>query len=74
MFKKKRIKYALKFGKLEHKCGRLLGSLILFSIISVYFKIKIFAIILLILTLVCWIIYLLSHTLEKKLYPNNFRF
>jgi len=74
MFKKIRIKWALKFGKLEHMCGRFLGILIILALIAVYFKIEIMAIILLILILICWIIYIISHILEKKLYPYNFRF
>lgn len=88
--RKNRIKLALRFGRLEHICGRLVGLLILIDIFLYYFwwvypsipqytigylgiPITYILLISLIATFVIWFVYLISHTLEKKLYPGNFR-
>jgi len=70
---KKRISYASRFGKSEHFFGRLMGLLSFASIIWCYFGFP-YLMYLLIATFVSWGIYLISHTLEKKLYPARFRF
>ena len=70
---KKRIKYALKAGRLEHFSGRLLGFMLLITIAFQYFNIG-YILGLLIADFAIWFTYLLSHTIEKKLYPRNFRF
>jgi len=70
---KKRIYYASRFGKSEHFFGRLMGMLSFASIIWCYFGFP-YLIYLLVATFVSWGIYLISHTLEKKLYPARFRF
>ena len=69
--KRKRIKYAFKFGKLEHKAGRLLGLyLFICSLISyVYLDRYIFW--MFAVGFVIWLIYILSHTFEKKLFGNH---
>ena len=71
---KNRIKYALKFGKMEHFSGRFLGVLILLTIVLEYFKLYEITFYLLIFDFCIWMLYLFSHTFEKKLYPRNFRF
>lgn len=74
MFERTRRKYALKFGKLEHKSARLLGITIIITLIAIYFKIKQeYIIYLALINLFLWVVYLMSHKVEKKLYPNNFR-
>lgn len=70
---KNRIKYALKFGKLEHVSGRILGALLFLTIICEYVKLP-ETIYLLLLDFIVWCLYLFGHTIEKKLYPHNFRF
>lgn len=69
--KKKRIKYAFKFGKLEHKAGRFLGLyLFILSIISYfYFSLALFAVIS--FGFLIWLVYILSHTFEKKLFGTH---
>ena len=81
LFRNLRIKIASKFGKIEHKAGRLLGLLIFLDLILLcYITIKYGGLylhwvdtlfILLILTFLCWIIYITSHTLEKKIYGKH---
>lgn len=68
-----RIKIAGKFGKLEHRAGRLTGLLILICIIFEYFKLP-YRLIVLTATFFMWLIYLISHTLEKKFYGPGLRF
>jgi hypothetical protein len=68
-----RIRWAARCGKLEHKSGRLLGLLIAADILDYYYFDK-WMLYLLGATFVCWLTYLVAHTLEKKLYTSNFRF
>ena len=74
MLTKTRIKWASKCGKLEHKCGRYL----FFPIVAMpawgYYKNDFVAMCIGIVAFVFWFLYLFAHTLEKKLYPHNFRF
>ncbi|MFW6283207.1 MAG: hypothetical protein ACOC1P_04115 [Minisyncoccales bacterium] len=70
IIKRKRIKYAFKFGKLEHKFGRYIGLMIFFTFLENYFYgeyTKYF----LIITFITWIIYLSSHHLEKACFGNH---
>lgn len=60
----KRVKYASKFGKIEHKAGRLIAIPI---IISFFHPSKLISLI----TFFIWIIYLTSHTIEKKIYGKH---
>lgn len=69
MFRKSRIKYASKFGKLEHAFGRYM--MIPYFTIYLYNKnclndkyLTLFSII----GILFWLTYLLSHNLEKRLY------
>ena len=71
--KRKRIKYALKFGKMEHKSSRLGILVLILAIIAQYNHYHSWALYLTITTLILFIIYLVSHRIEKKLYPSNFR-
>jgi len=70
MFRKKRIKWAFKCGKSEHRAGRLLGLCILINIALEYFQIS-YRIYGLIFTFLVWLKYILSHTLEKKLFGKH---
>lgn len=72
MFERTRIRYALKFGKLEHLFGRLIGLAFIILIILQYYHVNIM--IGLWAGLIIWLVYLLSHKIEKRLYPRNFRF
>ncbi len=70
MFEKFRIRTALKFGKMEHKFGRVIAVPIIISIIwnlkqKDYTNVGVSTV-----TLICWIIYLVSHTMEKRFYGN----
>ena len=69
MFKRIRIKYASKFGRIEHKAGRIIAIPILIGLIlnrKDITNLVVFSI-----TLVIWAIYLFSHTLEKKIYGKH---
>ena len=74
MFYKKRIKYAAKFGKLEHKAGRIIVIPILLNILYCYTKKCYVGFTIALVTFMLWATYLIAHTIEKKLYPNRFRF
>lgn len=65
--RKKRIKYAFKFGKLEHKAGRLLGLYLFVCCCVSYFTPK-YAFFYFSGAFIIWLIYILSHTFEKKLF------
>ena len=71
---KKRVYYASKCGRCEHTSGRLVGVLLIVTFFIEYFDLKIYEIslslILIILTFVIWLIYLVSHLLEKTLYSS----
>ena len=70
MFRKTRIKWAFRFGRLEHKAGRVLGLyLFICSLVSYfYFKEVVY---MFIVGFIIWIVYILSHTLEKKCFGNH---
>jgi len=69
MFRRIRIKYAFKFGKLEHFFGRLLGlTLFLNCVYLVLFFDNKFLQIFSIINFLIWLGYILSHTTEKKLF------
>lgn len=69
-FIKKRIYFASQFGKLEHKTGRLLGLLIIITFIVELLNLR-YTLYFIIACFVCWLIYLVSHTLEKLTYGNH---
>ncbi len=70
----KRIKWACKFGKLEHNSSRL-GILVLMIAIVLHLNgYDDIALYLSLVTFILFLIYLISHKIEKKLYPGNFRF
>ena len=71
MFRKKRIKYAFKFGKIEHKAGRLLGLYLFICSSAAYFFMGRDTFTLLLGGLMIWIVYILSHTFEKKLFGSH---
>lgn len=68
-----RIRIASHFGKLEHISARLLGFMLIFILVALYFDdyryVRYFAMI----SFGLWSVYIVSHTLEKASYPNNFR-
>lgn len=69
---RKRISTASSFGKSEHKAGRWLGILILLGfIVAWYFNSSIYVLIFIGLIFICWLIYIISHTLEKWFYGNR---
>ena len=72
MFKRTRIKWAFKCGKSEHKFGRLIGlvTFIAFAYTH-FFNPDLIGEILIGLVFICWLIYLLSHTFEKKLFGHH---
>lgn len=78
MFENLRRKFAGKFGKIEHKSGRWLGALIGIDIALellnynpiIYGKIS-FQLAALAITFLCWLTYLIAHTLEKTIYGNT---
>jgi len=67
----KRIKYAFKMGKLEHKFGRLIAIPIIISMFWSYQTGDKYNLLFTSLTFVCWLIYLGSHRLEKWLFGTN---
>lgn len=69
--RRKRIKYAFKMGKLEHRAGRVLGLYLLILAvlawhIPIYYTRGFIAGAFLI-----WIVYIGAHTLEKKLFGHH---
>lgn len=71
MLNRFRTRWAFIFGKLEHRAGRVLGLLLVFSLIDVYLLNWVDPKIYLGAVFVTWLIYILSHTLEKTLFGNN---
>ena len=70
MFDKSRIRIASKFGRLEHRFGEMTGLLLGIN----YFVIMGYRNIWAGVMFASWIIYFVSHRLEKAFYPRNFRF
>ena len=73
MFRDSRIRWASQCGRVEHFAGRIIAAPIIFSLLinwaggdMVNFGVSA-------AIFVCWLIYLVSHTLEKALYPATFR-
>jgi len=71
MFKKTRRKYASKFGKIEHSAGRLLGLILFIGMIYSMWKHDNYQLILWVVSYVVWMAYIISHTLEKKIYGKH---
>lgn len=73
MFMKRdfRRKMAARCGRLEHSAGRWLGLFIIVVIIALSQSWLKVAIVMSIVSLVTWITYLASHTIEKKLYGKH---
>ena len=72
MFEKYRIKWALRQGKREHKFGRIIATPIVISLLYNYFITKdMINVIISGFIFMFWLTYLISHTLEKKLYGNR---
>lgn len=76
MFRKARIKWASKCGSIEHKAGRWLGLLtFMLVILSILTEKWIFinkgTIFISSITFITWAVYLISHTLEKKVYGKH---
>ena len=68
--RRKRIKYAFKFGKLEHKFGRLMGWISLLNLgYNIFIKDKV-GVALSLLLFIIWLSYISSHTFEKKLFGH----
>lgn len=66
-----RVSKASKFGKIEHKSGRLLGLCIAISGMCVWLDFpKGYSLSMIGITAACWITYISSHTIEKKLYGH----
>ena len=79
MFRKKRISMAFKMGKREHRYGRMIGW---FSVLQIftYMVLKTWPAMpfiemlfefLMCCVLVSWVGYIISHTLEKKLFGKH---
>jgi len=66
-----RISKAAKFGKKEHKYGRLIAIPIIISLIFNLNHQDWINTALSGLIFLCWIIYIISHTLEKKFYGHH---
>ena len=81
MFRNLRIKYASKFGKIEHKAGRLIGVILSINLVNLYFfgyyadflRTSGYGMAKAIgwMSLLIWVIYLTSHTFEKKIYGKQ---
>jgi len=67
---RKRVYYASVSGKVEHRSGRLIGLALIATFFIEFLKLgwTIYAII---VSFSVWIVYLLSHTIEKTLYGNH---
>jgi len=70
MLRRLRIKYAAKCGRVEHKCGRLIFFPILATIVYGYIIKNNIVIGLGCFTISFWILYIGSHTFEKRLYGH----
>lgn len=65
-----RISKASKFGKIEHKAGRLIAIPIVVSFLWNLFYQDKANIIITTVIFICWVTYLSAHTIEKKLYGH----
>lgn len=66
---KKRVRMASMFGRTEHKSGRLLGWLIIAAFFIEYLSLG-YTLYAIVACFICWVIYLISHTLEKLSYGH----
>ena len=69
--RKKRIKWAFRMGRIEHKFGRLISIPIMVNIVYSYIKKLDIVLYISLVTFICWVIYLGSHTIEKKLFGKH---
>jgi len=67
----KRIKYAFKLGRIEHKAGRLLGWYLFICSIVAYFLLDKSACYFFIGGFIIWCVYILSHIFEKKCFGSH---
>ena len=73
---KRAIYYASRWGMVEHRFGRLTGLAIALSFLVEYFQSgRKFNLLLCLIgaSFFCWLVYLVSHTMEKKLYGGGLR-
>jgi len=70
----KRIKYASKFGRLEHNSARLCFLSLLLTLLAFKLDVIKWAYYQNWISIFLWLVYWISHRIEKKLYPNRFRF
>lgn len=70
MFRKKRVKYAAKFGRIEHKFGRLIPYPLALGIVYCSYTSHYPELIMFIIGTLFWLTYLTAHTIEKKLYGH----
>jgi hypothetical protein len=71
MFKNFKIRTALKFGKLEHMFAKILGIYLFVICLIKYFSNQSYYIEL--IALILWIVYHISHRLEKFFYGKGLR-
>ena len=71
MFTKTRRKVALRFGRLEHKAGRLQFIPSIIGLIASVYNKEIFFMMLFIVLLLIQLTYLISHHLEKAFYGSH---
>ena len=71
MFRKTRIKYASKFGKIEHFFGRLIAIPIVANILYTWKENLYIILYISIIIFIMWAVYLTAHTFEKKIYGKH---
>jgi len=69
----RRYRIAFFFGKKEHFFSRLLFVCLLITLGIAYFGALSLVRIMLIVDIIIWVIYYVSHRLEKAFYPNSVR-
>jgi len=73
MINRFRIRWAFRAGKIEHKSARLCFVAIIGSIVAYCLDKPKIALILTIISALLWVMYYVSHRVEKWLYPSNLR-
>ena len=68
-----REKVAGKFGKSEHEAGRWILLPMAVTVLLIYLQIYDYALYASIVTFIVWLIYLISHRLEKFFYGKGLR-
>ena len=71
MFRKTRIKWAFRFGRSEHKAGRVLGLYLFILTFVSYFFLDLYTTIILSIGFIIWLWYICSHILEKKFFGKH---